>query len=255
MNLLKTKLSIHFVKDTFFATLLITLILILFSTFFIFVGKSTGDKVLSSIDGVTGMITMFWIVCMSASIAHLCNRHIVYSFITKRINLIYTYPYTKKEHLNSNILLIIIEIFVIGLITCTIFSCYIFIAYSILYKQLNYDIISYATLNLITLSTLIISVISFVFISYKFKTSSIIFFSALGYSVFQTLTISGFNINHTFELTKLLLISLLSTILYFNIDSSLWFFKFYLLYIKFYVHYKKIIIQYEENILWIDKIV
>ncbi len=103
MNLLKTKLSIYFVKDTIKATLAITLTLLLFSSFFIFVGNMTGDKVLSSIDGLIGMIRMFWIVCLSVCIAHLCNKHVVYNFITKRTNLIYTYPYEKKEHLNSNI--------------------------------------------------------------------------------------------------------------------------------------------------------
>ncbi len=221
MNLLKTKMSIYFVKDTIIITSVISLILLVFSSFFIFVGKSTGDKVLSSIDDLIGMIRMFWIVCLSVCIAHLCNKHIVYDFITKKINLIYTYPYKKKDHLNSNVQLIIIEMFVIGIVSFVIYSTFTFILYHLMYQKLNYDIFSYVLFNLITLVTILVSISTFIYIAYKFKTSSILFIVSLGYAVFQTLSISGFDINYTFEITKLLFTALVSVMLYFNIQRHL----------------------------------
>jgi len=216
MELTKIKLDISFKKDVGICVLWGSVILVLMSLFFMIIGNFIGDEVLSDSVKLLGLIKIICLVCLSIITGHLFNKHIVYMYITKKDNLIYTYPYSKKEHILSNLYLIILEVITISIIVFGIVSIVIYFSGTIIFQEIDFDNVSFRDMFISTVFG-ILSIIStcgiLTYLSYRCKSMIVNYVASLLIATIITSSISGFVINIPFEITKILCFSIISSIM------------------------------------------
>jgi len=172
VELLKIKLEINLKRDVLICVLWGSAVLGLMTLFFMDIGNFVGDEILSDADGLLGLIRICFLVSLCIITAHLFCKHIVNIYITKKDNLIYTYPYSKKQHILSNLYLIILEILLIGIIILPLLFLFIYLSKTVFFRDIdleNIDFINMAISSILGVLSVISSCGILLYLSYKYK--------------------------------------------------------------------------------------